>query len=114
MGPEFIGRVIRTSGWVTPISALYVAVYYNLGFAAAMIVGTAWACANLFLLKHLVGAWIRPGKRAKKSAAILVSVKIPVLYLLGYLALRVDALPVLGLLTGFWIPSMIARAPGKP
>lgn len=104
MGPEFIGRVIRTSGWVTPVSALYVAVYYNLGFAAAMIVGTAWACANLFLLKHLVAAWIRPGERAKKSAAILVAVKIPVLYILGYLALRADALPVLGLLTGFWIP----------
>jgi F-type H+-transporting ATPase subunit a len=89
---------------VTPLSALYVAVYYSLGFAAAMVVGTAWACANLFLLKHLVGAWIRPGKRAKKSAAILVSVKIPVLYVLGYLALRYDALPVLGLLAGFWIP----------
>lgn len=104
MGPEFIGRVIRTSGWVTPISALYVAVYYNLGFGAAMIVGTAWACANLYLLKLLVSTWIRPGKRSGRNAAILLAVKIPVLYGLGYLALRSGALPVLGLLAGFWIP----------
>jgi F-type H+-transporting ATPase subunit a len=104
MGPEFIGRVIRTSAWVTPLSALFVAVYYNPGFAAAMIVGTAWACANLFLLKHLVKAWIRPGKRDTTRALIFVSIKVPVLYTLGYIALRVDALPVLGLLTGFWIP----------
>lgn len=104
MGPEFIGRVIRTSAWVTPLSALYVAVYYDLGFAAAMLVGTAWACANLFLLKHLVQNWIRPGKRSKKSALIFACGKFPILYLLGYLALRVEALPVIGLLAGFWIP----------
>ncbi len=104
MGPEFIGRVIRTSGWVTPIAALFVAVYYSLGFGAAMIVGTAWACANLYVLSLLVSTLIRPGKRSHVLAALLLCVKLPVLYLLGYLALRTEALPVLGLLAGFWIP----------
>lgn len=103
MGPEFIGRVIRTSAWVAPLSALYVAVYYDLGFAAAILVGAAWACANLYLIKLLVQATLRPGRRAW-NAILLGSLKLPVLYVLGYLALRADALPVLGLLAGFWIP----------
>jgi F-type H+-transporting ATPase subunit a len=104
MGPEFIGRVIRTSAWVAPISALYVAVYYDPGFAAAIIAGTAWACANLYLLRMLVRALVRNGKRSKRDAIVLGCVKFPVLYSLGFLALRADALPLLGLLTGFWIP----------
>lgn len=104
MGPEFIGRVIRTSAWVAPIGALYVAVYYDLGFAAAILAGTAWACANLYLLKMLVRIMVRTGKRSKRDALILGCVKFPVLYFLGYLALRADALPLLGLLAGFWLP----------
>jgi F-type H+-transporting ATPase subunit a len=104
MGPEFIGRVIRTSAWVAPISALYVAVYYDLGFAAAIIAGTAWACANLYLLRMLVRTMVRTGKCNKRDAIIIGCVKFPVLYALGFLALRADGLPLLGLLAGFWLP----------
>ncbi len=103
MGPEFIGRVVRTSAWVAPLGALYVAVYYDLGFAAAILVGAAWACANLYLIKLLVQATLRPGRRTW-NAILLGSLKLPVLYVLGYLALRAEAFPVLGLLAGFWIP----------
>jgi F-type H+-transporting ATPase subunit a len=107
MGPEFVGRVIRTSAWVAPLAALYVGVYYDLGFAGAILVGTAWACFNLYLIRLLVEKLIRQGDRRKKDAVILGCVKFPLLYGLGYLALRADALPVLGLLAGFWVPKAI-------
>jgi len=107
MGPEFVGRVIRTSAWVAPLGALYVAAYYSVGFAAAIVVGTAWACANLYLIKILVEKLIRPGGGRRKDAILLGCVKFPLLYGLGYLALRAEALPVLGLLAGFWLPKAV-------
>jgi F-type H+-transporting ATPase subunit a len=107
MGPEFVGRVIRTSAWVAPLSALYVAAYYSVGFAAAVLVGAAWACANLYLIKILVGKFFRPAGGSKKDAILLGCVKFPLLYVLGYFALRADSLPILGLLAGFWLPKTI-------
>jgi hypothetical protein len=83
------------------LSALYIAVYYNLGFAAALLVGTAWACANLYLIQALVRKLVRPGGGRKRDAILLGCVKFPVLYALGYVALRAESLPVLGLLAGF-------------
>ena len=107
MGPEFIHRVIKTSLVVSALGFLFVTVYYNFRFGAGILVGTIWGCLNLYFLTNLITEIFSPGKEVRKGKVILiVLVKFPLLYLVGYalLAIKINKdpyFPVESLLSGF-------------
>ena len=102
MGPEFIHRVIKTSLVVSALGFLFVSVYYDFKFGAGILVGTIWGCLNLYFLTNLITEVFSPGKEVRKGKIILiVLVKFPLLYLVGYVLLVIKYFPAVSLLSGF-------------
>ncbi|NIN01005.1 MAG: hypothetical protein GTO24_23840 [candidate division Zixibacteria bacterium] len=102
MGVEFINRVIRTSLVLAALGFLFVTVYYDFKFGGGILAGTIWGCLNLLFLTHLITEVFTPGKEVSKGKVILIAlVKFPLLYLLGYLLLRIRYFPPVSLLSGF-------------
>ena len=102
MGPEFIHRVIKTSLVVATLGFLFVTVYYDFRFGAGILVGTIWGCLNLYFLTNLITQIFSPDKEVKKGKVILiVLVKFPLLYLIGYVLLMIKYFPAVSLLSGF-------------
>jgi hypothetical protein len=102
MGIEFIHRVIKTSLVVATLGFLFVAVYYRFDFGAGILAGTIWGCLNLLFLTHLITEVFSPGKEVRKGKVIIIAlVKFPLLYLFGYVLLKIDCFPAISLLSGF-------------
>ncbi len=102
MGPEFIHRVIKTSLVVAVLGFLFVTVYYNFRFGAGILAGTIWGCLNLYFLTNLITEIFSPHKEVRKGKVILiVLVKFPLLYLVGYVLLMIKYFPAVSLLSGF-------------
>ncbi|MCK4428652.1 MAG: hypothetical protein KAW16_09230, partial [candidate division Zixibacteria bacterium] len=102
MGPEFIHRVIKTSLVVAALGFLFVTVYYDFKFGAGILVGAIWGCLNLYFLTNLITEVFSPGKEVRKGKVILiVLVKFPLLYLVGYVLLVIKYFPAVSLLSGF-------------
>ena len=78
--------------------ALGVALMRNLSFSAGILIGAFWSMANfLFTLNLLETAILR---KSKRKLLLLLLIKFPVLYLLGFLILLLNKFPVLSLLLG--------------
>jgi hypothetical protein len=102
MGPEFIHRVIKTSLVVAALGFLFITVYYDFRSGAGILVGTIWGCANLYFLTNLITEIFSPGKEVRKGKVILiVLVKFPLLYLIGYVLLIIKYFPAVSLVSGF-------------
>jgi hypothetical protein len=101
MGIEFINRVIKTSLVVSVIIFVCVTFYYDFKFGSGILVGTGWSCLNLYFLANLIKEALNPQKPKKTKVTLIILVKFPLLYLLGYLILRLNYFPVLSLLSGF-------------
>jgi len=102
MGPEFIYRVIKTSLVVAVLGFLFVTVYYNFRFGAGILVGTIWGGLNLYFLTNLITEIFSPGKEVRKGKIILIIlVKFPLLYLIGYILLIIKYFPAVSLVSGF-------------
>jgi hypothetical protein len=108
MGPEFIHRVIKTSLVVSALAFLFVTVYHNFRFGAGILVGTIWGCANLYFLTNLITEIFSPGRDVRKGKVILiVLVKFPLLYLVGYVLLMIKYFPALSLVSGFTLTFLV-------
>jgi len=102
MGPEFIHRVIKTSLVVAVLGFLFVTVYYNFRFGAGILAGAIWGCLNLYFLTNLITEIFSPDKEVRKGKVILiVLVKFPLLYLVGYVLLIIKYFPAVSLVSGF-------------
>ena len=66
----------------------------------AIFVGALWGSANLYILKHLV-LKMMAGKKKYLQICLLGLLKCPILYLGGYVLLKVPSLPPLYLSMGF-------------
>lgn len=102
MGIEFIHRVIKTSLVLVVLILLFVTVYYDFKFGAGILAGSIWGCLNLFFLTQLITEIFSPGKEVKKRKVVLIAVvKFPLLYLAGFLLLKMNYFPPLSLVCGF-------------
>ena len=102
MGVEFIHRVIKTSLVLAVLGFLFVTVYYDFKFGAGILAGTVWGCLNLLFLTRLITEVFTPGEEVKKGKVIIIAlVKFPLLYLCGYVLLKIDYFPAISLLSGF-------------
>lgn len=101
MNPDFINRVVKTSLILALIVFPFLAVYVRVPFAVAYLLGCVWSCLNLFGIKFLVTQLISPDPKNKTIIVLLIFLKFPLIYLLGYLLVVWDFTPVYGLLWGF-------------
>ena len=67
----------------------------------AICAGALWGAANLYILKHLVLKMMANGKKEYLQICLLCLLKCPILYLGGYVLLKIPSLPPLYLFIGF-------------
>jgi len=101
MNPQFINRIIKTSLILALIVFPFLAVYVRVHFAVAFLLGCIWSCLNLLGIKFLVTQLISPKPKNKAIIVLLVFLKFPLIYFLGYLLVVWDFTPIYGLLWGF-------------
>lgn len=103
MGIEFIHRVIKTSLVLAVLLFLFVTFYHRFDYASGILIGCGWGCLNLYFLTSLITRATNPGGIDRKRVVLLVLVKFPLLYLSGYILLKLKYFPVTSLLAGFTI-----------
>lgn len=101
--PDFIKRVVVMAAVLSAVGFLFLAVYYRFPFALALMLGGLWSALNLLALTFMVQQLLRPTPIDWPAALASIFVKLPLLYGAGFLLLRWDYLPKLGLVAGFSI-----------
>jgi hypothetical protein len=101
MGLEFITRVIKTSAIVSLIQLPFVAVYFDYRYGLGILLGCLWGVVNLHFLRSVVVCYTNLSQRSKRQLLLLLLLKFPLLYLVGYLLLKSSLFPVLSLVVGF-------------
>jgi F-type H+-transporting ATPase subunit a len=111
MGFEFLARTIRATALTACVAAVAAAVAVDVAAGAAVLLGAAWALANLKLLELLVRALGPKGAVEPLRAALALLLKGPVLYCAGWLLLA-SGLPAAALLAGFGLPLLLVTLLG--
>lgn len=107
MSPSFLTRCLKTTVWVTILISLFTAIYYNLLFSLAVLIGSAWNIGNFWLIAHLGSAILIKDSSDRKKVGLWLLLKFPAWYGIGYLILRYTKLSIPGLLIGFSILFLI-------
>jgi len=101
MGLTFINRVIKSTLILGALIFIFGSVYFDWLYSLGIFVGSIWGCANLWFIKQFVVGYVTPGQRDAKKLAILAVIKFPVLYIVGFLILRLAWFPVSAFVIGF-------------
>ncbi|KPJ48785.1 MAG: hypothetical protein AMJ41_04250 [candidate division Zixibacteria bacterium DG_27] len=101
MGLEFIARVIRTSVVVSLIQLPFVALYFDYRYSLGIVLGCLWGVVNLYFLRSVIVCYTKLSQRSKRQLLLLLLLKFPLLYLVGYLLLEWSLFPVMSLVVGF-------------
>ena len=101
MGLEFLKRIQSATAVVGAVTFILVSVYYDSSFALGILAGCGWGIANFWALTRVLTAVLTLDGVHKQRALISAAIKFPVLYLIGFLALRSGWFPPISLLTGF-------------
>jgi hypothetical protein len=115
MDLAFLARVRKMSIITGAIVSVAVATYWGISVGAAWLAGTAWSLINLFFIGEVIKNVITAEDRQLTRILVVVVIKFPVLYAVGFLLLWSKQLPVLGLVAGFTWPFlvMILKAIGR-
>lgn len=98
---EFIHRVIKTSLMASLLAFVFLSAFSHFFDGVGVLIGAIWGCVNLFLLKHVMRSWLTLGEQDYLQMYTLVGIKFPILYVLGYGILNIEALSILSLVMGF-------------
>lgn len=116
---NFIDKSIKISGVLAVVCCLAATACWGILEGAGVIVGAAWGCVNLLLIKYLLLNSIAISSKSGVKILLLMGLKFPVLYLLGY-ALLISGLPLWALLFGsslifcvLFFNGILARLPSK-
>jgi hypothetical protein len=80
--------------------ALILALFGKLAWGIGLCIGAAWSCANFLLTIYLTKIVLL--ERNKGKLWLILGIKFPVLYLLGFWLLISRSFPVLSILTGLF------------
>lgn len=101
MDLRFIDRVIKTTLILAAFLFPFFALYIRMNFALAVLFGALWGCLNLLAIRIIVVSLLTPHKKNVTLGLIILLVKLPVLYGIGYLLVTSNYLSIGGLLWGF-------------
>ena len=115
MGFDFLDRVRRTSIAAGLVVSLVVWFYKGPWPALGFISGCAWSLVNIQVLRLLVLQITNDPEKHKLRIAAVLALKVPVLYVIGYVLLKTGRLPAAGLLAGFAWPLavIVLKAAGR-
>jgi len=98
---KFVDRVIKTTLILAAVLFPFFALYIKMNFALSVLFGAIWGALNLLGIKIIIISLL-PGPSRKPVLGFLVLfLKLPVLYLIGYFLVTWRYLSVYGLLWGF-------------
>jgi hypothetical protein len=103
---DFLRRVRKTSVITGLVLAVVIAARWNLGAGIGWLVGCVWSLVNLYVIAVLVRTTMSGGKNRMRLGMVL-ALKVPVLYAVGFALLTIDRLPVVALLAGFIWPLIV-------
>lgn len=99
-----LSRTIRVSGilLLLPLAMGLLALRWEI--PAAVALGGGWSLANLWILRSLAPTLLAQDRRRGWRFVLLLLLKFPVLYLLGWVLLTRSGFSGIGLLVGFSLP----------
>jgi hypothetical protein len=104
---DLFNRVIQIAlvlaAVLTPLSGFY----FGSAYAFGILSGTIWGCTNLFFLKCLFQSLLQPHAKNFMKIFILLGIKFPLLYLIGYGFLRMEFSSPIALLIGSSLPLVV-------
>ncbi len=101
MDLKFIDRIIKATLILAVFLFPFFALYIKMNFALAVLFGAVWGSLNLLAIKIIIVSLL-PGPGRKLVLGLLVLLlKLPVLYTVGYFLVTWHFLSVYGLLWGF-------------
>ncbi len=101
MDLQFINRVIKSTLVLVALLFPFFALYFSMNFALAVLFGALWGCLNLLAIRFIVVSLLTPQRKNLALGLIILFVKLPVLYGIGYLLISWNYPPISGLLWGF-------------
>ena len=101
MDLKFVDRIIRTTLILAAILFPFFALYIGMNFALSVLSGAVWGVLNLWAIKIIVTSLMPGGKKNIIVGLLVLFLKLPVLYVAGFLLVTWDYLSVSGLLWGF-------------
>ena len=101
MGLSLIDRIMKTTLVLAAVAFPFLALYLSLNFAYSVLIGAIWGVLNLFAIKLVILALVKKEKKNIKWGLLILFLKIPVLYGIGYYLLTWEYLTITGLLWGF-------------
>lgn len=107
MANDLLNRAMRTTELVLlfPLAIGLLTLHWYL--PAAIAAGGGWCLLNLFLLQRLAPMILGQEKQKAGSCILLLVVKFPVLYFVGWIVLSQSGFSTLGLMIGFSLPFSI-------
>jgi hypothetical protein len=89
------------------VVSLVVWLWAGAAAAAAFAFACAWSLLNIHLLRILARFVALDPRKHKLRIALMLLLKVPVLYAAAYLVIRTGRLPAAGLLAGFGWPLLV-------
>ncbi len=112
MGIEFINKVIVISIILALAGLIVGGSYLGFNSGVAILVGAAWSCINLYFIKSLMQSALSSSSKSYFAVIILLGIKFPLLYGIGFVILKMGYLPVISLLLGFSLIFLVILAKG--
>ena len=107
MGHDLLRRVTKTSV-ITGLLLFWVfVVYWDVAAGVGWLLGCAWSLVNLFFLALLVRTMMSRGPNRRLRLGLILMVKVPVLYGIGFVLLAGGWVPLVALLAGFVWPLLV-------
>jgi hypothetical protein len=98
---KFIDRVIKATLILAAVFFPLLSVYIGVNIGLSVLLGAVWGSLNLLAIKYIV-VFLLPGPERKPLLGIIILlVKLPVLYLIGYFLITWKNLSIPALLWGF-------------
>ncbi len=95
---ESIKKSITLIILLVAIASVVLSATHRLRWATGLLVATAWSITNFLLLMNALKAAVL--QKSKGKIFLILFVKFPILYLIGYLILFSKLFPLSSLLTG--------------
>jgi len=104
---SFLTRSLKATALLGLLGSLFASVYVGWGWALGFLLGAAWGIGNLYLLRALVGKVVSLGGRDTWAIVVLVLIKFPLLYGVGFLVLSRPWYPVWAPVSGFSLSLLV-------
>jgi len=103
----FIGRTLKSAGIVGLVILIFGSYYFGFNPGLSVFTGIIWGMVNLYFLSALVRLTLRPEGAEKAAALVIVLIKFPLLYFVGYLIMTSNFFNPLLLVAGFTINLLV-------